>query len=206
MSADPGHFGEPPGTGGGDLTDTIYSHLRAIAQQQMNQERPGHSLSATALVHEAYLRLERDPRNPGVRRAPFLLAASDAMRRILIEHARARGRLKRGGGAVLTPLDAIGDVADLERLAGDERFFAFDDAFRRLQGHEPSVADVVRLRFFAGLSVPETARALEVSERTVNNRWSYARAWMARAMAAAAPMTEVGPPAGVAPHDTSGSG
>jgi RNA polymerase sigma factor (TIGR02999 family) len=164
------------------LTDTVYSHLRAIAQNQMNGERAGHSLSATALVHEAYLRLGKA--RSGVERGAFVFAAAEAMRRILIEHARARVRIKRGGGAARVPLDAIGDVADLDAAGGEasESVFAFDGAFRRLEEHDPGVADVVRLRFFAALSVPETARAIGVSERTVNNRWAYARAWMAREM------------------------
>lgn len=172
MSADPA------------LTDTVYSHLRAIAQNQMHGERAGHSLSATALVHEAYLRLERGEGHEPAQRGAFLFAAAEAMRRVLIEHARARGRVKRGGGAARVSLDAIGDVADLDAAAGDVSgsVFAFDEAFRRLEEHDKGVADVVRLRFYAGLTVPETARAVGVSERTVNNRWGYARAWIAREM------------------------
>lgn len=172
----------------GALSQTIYSHLRAIAQHQMNQERAGHSLSATALVHEAYLRLGtgKTPDDPA-----FLFAAAEAMRRILIEHARARGRIKRGGGVGRVSLDTIGDVADLHAAGGEasESVFAFDEAFRRLQEHDPGVADVVRLRFYAGLSVPEAARAIGVSARTVDNRWAYARAWMAREMTRGGPGT-----------------
>ena len=176
--------------GRSELTETVYSHLRAIAQQQMNQERAGHTLSATALVHEAYLRL-RGGRGPDDRGTPFLFAASEAMRRILIEHARARGRVKRGGGAARVSLEAIGDVADLDAATGDasESVFAFDEAFRRLEKHDAGVADVVRLRFYAGLTVPETAKAIGVSERTVNNRWGYARAWIAREMERAGAQT-----------------
>src|SRR5262245_32680655 len=110
MAADPAHRGGALDPGQGTLTDPIYLHLRAIAQQQMNSERPGHSLSATALVHEAYLRLEGRNDQPAQRRAEFLLAAAEAMRRILIEHARKRGRIKRGGGKVRCSLEAIGDV------------------------------------------------------------------------------------------------
>jgi DNA-directed RNA polymerase specialized sigma24 family protein len=88
--------------------------------------------------------------------------------------------VKRGGGVSWASLDAIGDVAALD--ADGEQVFAFDEAFVRLSAHEPRAADVVRLRFFAGLSLPEVARALEISERTVSNRWTYARAWLARAM------------------------
>jgi RNA polymerase sigma factor (TIGR02999 family) len=163
-----------------ELAATIYSHLRAIAQDQMNAERPGHTLTATALVHEAYIRLNGSPNTPAAGRAAFLNAAAEAMRRILIEHARARGRHKRGGGAGRLSLDAIGEVADLASADQGDQILAFDDAFRRLEESDPRLAGVVRLRFFAGLSNAETAAALDVSERTVNNDWAYARAWLAR--------------------------
>lgn len=161
---------------------SVYAHLRAIAQSQMNSERPGHTLSATALVHEAFLRLGGAGIDASRGRSAFLHAAAEAMRRILIEHARSRGRLKRGGKAARVSLESIGDVADLA-TADDHRaetVFAFDDAFRRLEAHEPRAADVVRLRFYAGLSIPEVAAALGISDRTVNNCWAYARAWLAR--------------------------
>jgi RNA polymerase sigma factor (TIGR02999 family) len=124
------------------------------------------------------------------------------MRRILIEHARRRGRIKRGGNRARSALDDLGDVADLDRVAQTDResFLAFEGAFRRLQEHEPRAADVARLRFFAGLSVPEAARALGVSERTVNNRWSYARAWLARALGAGPPSAGKDPSSGSDPH------
>jgi RNA polymerase sigma factor (TIGR02999 family) len=168
----------------------------------MNEERTGHSLSATALVHEAYMRLERSSSTPDVQRGAFVFAAAEAMRRILIEHARARSRLKRGGGAVRVSLDAIGDVADLDAASGEESesVFAFDEAFRRLQEHDAGAADVVRLRFYAGLSVPETARSIGVSARTVDNRWAYARAWMAREMSTWSGGADGGPPGGT-DHD-----
>lgn len=161
------------------LDPTIYATLRAIAQSHMNQERSGHTLTATALVHEAFMRLgaTEDARD----RAGFLRAAAEAMRRILIEHARSKARVKRGGRVPRISLDSIGDVASLD-IPGDdgEAFFAFDSAFERLQAHDEAIADVVRLRFFAGLGVAQTAAALSVSERTVNYRWAYARAWLAR--------------------------
>lgn len=173
---------EPRPQGDSAFRDAVYTQLRAIAQQQMNGERPGHTLSATALVHEAYLRLGEGPAAPAERGPSYVFAAAEAMRRILIEHARARGRLKRGGRLVRVSLDAIGDVADLGTAAaeGAAGVLAFDEAFRRLEEHDPGVADVVRLRFYAGLTVPETARAIGVAARTVDNRWAYARAWMAR--------------------------
>jgi RNA polymerase sigma factor (TIGR02999 family) len=147
----------------------------------MKGERRGHTLSATALVHEAFLRLEGTELMRSSGSGAFYTAAAVAMRRILVEHARSRARVKRGGGAARIRLDEIGDVADLD--AADEQhgevILAFDDAFRRLEEHEPSVADVVRLRFFAGLTVAQVAAGLGLSERTVISRWAYARAWLA---------------------------
>ncbi len=175
------------------LDDTVYTHLRRIAQAQMSQERSGHTLTATALVHEAFIRLGGDqglPTSGASGRAQFLHAAAEAMRRILIEHARSRNRVKRGGGTPRVTLESIGDVAALDGADDDgESIVAFDDAFRRLQEHDESVADVVRLRFFAGLGVAETAAALSLSARTVNYRWAYARAWIARAMLEARPQS-----------------
>ena len=162
---------------------TVYKHLRAIAQNQMNAERSGHTLSATALVHEAFLRIEGERARGHAappERGRFLHAAAEAMRRILIEHARARGRAKRGGGSARLSLDAIGDIADLAMAEHAEETIAFDEAFHRLEAYDGRLAQVVRLRFFAGLSVAETAEALGVSERTINNDWTHARAWLAR--------------------------
>lgn len=193
----PAHPSPGPRQSTGELAAAVYAQLRAIAQNQMNAERAGHTLSATALVHEAFIRLGRggvpagqggDGTNPPSlgsppSRAAFVHAAAEAMRRILIEHARARGRVKRGGGAAKVSLESIGDVADLARAEsedGGEGIVAFDEAFRRLEDHDGRIAQVVRLRFYAGLTVQETAEALAVSERTVNNDWAYARAWLAR--------------------------
>lgn len=163
-----------------ELEPAVYAHLRAIAQNQMNQERRGHTLSATALVNEAYIRIAGQHRLRNAGRAAFVHAAAEAMRRILIEHARARARVKRGGGAAKLSLSDIGDVADLTMIDQGEGVIAFDEAFGRLEEHDQRIAQVVRLRFYGGLSVAETAEILRVSERTVNNDWAYARAWMAR--------------------------
>jgi RNA polymerase sigma factor (TIGR02999 family) len=169
-----------------DLLPLVYDQLRAIAQQRMAAERHGHTLQATALVHEAYLRLVGGAGVAWNGRAHFFHAAGEAMRRILIDHARARRRIRRGGDrpAMRLGLESIGGVADLARddPAWDEEILAFDDAFGRLEEHDSRFAAVVRLRFFAGLSVQETALALGVSERTVNNDWTYARAWLARTL------------------------
>lgn len=179
-AADPSHPGPDLPGQTPELEPAVYAHLRAIAQNQMNQERRGHTLSATALVNEAYIRIAGQHRLRNAGRAAFVHAAAEAMRRILIEHARARARVKRGGGAAKLSLSDIGDVADLTMIDQSEGVIAFDEAFGRLEEHDQRIAQVVRLRFYGGLSVAETAEILRVSERTVNNDWAYARAWMAR--------------------------
>jgi RNA polymerase sigma factor (TIGR02999 family) len=177
-------------TASAELLPLVYDQLRAIAQQRMAGERKGHTLQATALVHEAYVRLVGDGDVKWQGRAHFYSAAAEAMRRILVEHARAKSCVKRGGGgrgttekdagpARRTPLEMSG-IADLAAAENDEQILAFDDAFRRLSEYDERFAEVVRLRFYAGLSVEETANALGISERTVNNDWTYARAWLAR--------------------------
>lgn len=179
--------------GGGDraaadqLLPLVYDQLRAIAQQRMSGERNAgrnHTLQATALVHEAYVRLVGDARDAlkWDSRAHFFVAAAEAMRRILIDHARMKLAEKRGG-ADHKRLDlAIADVADLASQKNPEEILALDQAFLRLGEQEPRVAQVVRLRFYAGLSVDDAAAALGVSPRTVELDWSYARAWLYRAL------------------------
>jgi RNA polymerase sigma-70 factor, ECF subfamily len=166
---------EPP-----PLFEEVYTQLRAIARLRLANERRDHTLQATALVHEAWLKLHGDRPVEWGGRAQFFAAAAEAMRRILIEHARTRNRHKRGGGADRVSLDAIGDVADLASDGQGGQIIAFDEAFGRLEESDARLAGVVRLRFFAGLSNAQTAAALGVSERTVNNDWAYARAWLAR--------------------------
>ncbi|MCI0629570.1 MAG: ECF-type sigma factor [Phycisphaerales bacterium] len=179
-----GDGGEDGRRAADELLPLVYQQLRAIAQQRMAGERKDHTLRATALVHEAYLKLVGDGGQvEWSGRAAFFRAAAEAMRRILVDHARAKGRIKRGGGqAPLTgmALDSIGSVADLAKSDRADEIVAFESAFRRLEEHDPRFAEVVRLRFFAGLSVEHTAMALGVSERTVNSHWTYARAWLAR--------------------------
>ncbi|MEZ6014921.1 MAG: ECF-type sigma factor [Planctomycetota bacterium] len=172
------------------LSETLYVQLRTLADREMRRERRSHTLSATALVHEALLRVERDPGAPAVednaavaRRTTLMRVASVAMRRVLVEHARARLAEKRGAGQPehrRIDLDSIGAVADLASESQSDVMLAFDAALTRLEAVSPSYAEVVRLRFFAGLSIAEVAALLGVSERTVNNHWLYARAWLAR--------------------------
>jgi RNA polymerase sigma factor (TIGR02999 family) len=159
----------------GELLPIVYDQLRALARQNMHRERAGHTLQATALVHEAFVRLLGDADVAWDSRGHFYVAAAEAMRRILIEHARSRGREKRGGGRQRVPLT----VVDVPAPADDpEQILAVDDALRRLEGEDPDAANVVRLRFFAGLGVEETARALGKSPRTVAREWAFARAWL----------------------------
>lgn len=163
------------------LLPLVYSQLRAIAEQRMAGERPGHTLQATALVHEAYVKLVGGGDIPWSGRAGFLRAASEAMRRILIDHARRRNAQKREGPAVRPTLE---DVADLASQGDPLEILAFDEAFLRLEGEHPQTAAVVRLRFYAGLSVEDTAAALSLSPRTVNREWTFARAWLHGALGA----------------------
>ena len=169
------------------LLPLVYEQLRAIAQQRMAGERNAgrnHTLQATALVHEAYARLVGNAPQElkWDSRAHFFVAAAEAMRRILIDHARSKLAEKRGGSDRQRLNLAIADVADLASQKNPEEILALDQAFLRLQEQEPRVAEVVRLRFYAGLSVDDTAAALAVSPRTVELDWSYARAWLFRAL------------------------
>jgi RNA polymerase sigma factor (TIGR02999 family) len=156
--------------------DAVYQQLRAVAQQQMNKEGVGHSLQATALVHEAYLRIADNRKVPFQNKAHFFAVAAEAMRRILIDHARAKGAAKRGGNARREPLS----VLDLAAENNPDEILALDEALTRLERAEPEVAAVVRLRFFAGLSGDDTAEALGISPRRVDSLWAYARAWLGR--------------------------
>lgn len=160
------------------LFPIVYDELRAIARAQLHHERADHSLQATALVHEVYLRLLGGEHPPWNSRRHFFHAAGEAMRRILIEHARKRGRLKRGGKRVRVELTD----ANLAANHDPSDVLAFDEAFRRLEEQDPRAAEVVRLRFFAGLSVEETAAALELSPRTVKREWTVARAFLYSAL------------------------
>jgi RNA polymerase sigma factor (TIGR02999 family) len=168
-----------------EILPLVYQQLRQSAQRAMNDERSDHTLQATALVHEAYAKLVKgagDDGAPGevrwANRAHFYDAAGRAMRRILIDHARARGAEKRGGGAARLPLTdyAAAMAADPDEVA------ALDRVFTRLEHEEPDLAALVRLRFFAGLSGDEAAQALGVSARKADSMWALARAWLFRAL------------------------
>lgn len=162
-------------SGADPLLAVLYDHLRAIAQQRMAEEGTGHTLQATALVHEAYLRIGHDRTVPFKNRAHFFAAAAEAMRRILIDHARAKGAVKRRPQRT-----ELRSVVDLAEHTDPGEILALDSALKRLEQAEPEVAAVVRLRFYAGLSGDETAESLGLSPRQVDRLWAYARAWLAR--------------------------
>jgi RNA polymerase sigma factor (TIGR02999 family) len=165
----------------GQLLPLVYEELRKLAAQRLAQENPGHTLQATALVHEAYLRLVGvpDPQRWNGR-GHFFAAAAEAMRRILVEQARSKRRLKRGGvGRVRVDLeDALTAAAPEAVDAAD--LLALDDALTRLESHDPVAANVAKLRCFAGLTMPLAAEALDLSLRTAERNWTYARTWLHR--------------------------
>lgn len=165
------------------LLPLLYDQLRAIAQQRRMFERPDHTLQATDLVHEAYLRLVGEEKCDWAGRGQFFAAAAEAMRRILIEHARARARIKRGGDGRTAPKRMpleVGKVADLAVEQSPEDLLALDEAMIRLAAQDDRLAQIMRLRIFAGLSVDEAASVLDVSARTVKRDWAYIRAWLHR--------------------------
>jgi RNA polymerase sigma factor (TIGR02999 family) len=174
----------------GQLLPLVYDELRRLAAQKLANEKPGQTLQATALVHEAYLRLvDTEKAQQWNSRGHFFAAAAEAMRRILVEQARRKKRHKHGGGRRRVDLDASCLVAP----EPPEDLEALDEALRRLEAADPPAARLVQLRFFAGLSMPEAAEALGMPLRTAERNWTYARTWLHRALAE-------GPPAGPAPR------
>lgn len=160
------------------LLPLVHSELRRIAQRQMSQERPGHTLQATALVNEAYLKLAGQQGFDWQNRAHFFAVCAQVMRHILIDHARAHARDKRGGGAVKVSLnDALVVVEDQ-----NTHFIALDEALRVLERLDPQKGKIVELRYFGGLSVEEAAEVMNISPRTVRREWQRAKAWLYRMM------------------------
>lgn len=162
-----------------------YDELRRLAGAHLRRERPGHSLDATALVHELYLRLARQGTLSWESRAHFFGVAARAMRQILVERARTRGAAKRGGGLAVAELDSRIAAAEGPLSATD--ILALSEALDRLQATNADLARVVELRFFAGLSVEEAAEATGVAPATLKRRWSLARAWLFRELQGNAP-------------------
>ncbi len=172
------------------LLPLVYDELHKLAAQKLAQEKPGQTLQATALVHEAYLRLvDVEKAQQWNSRGHFFAAAAEAMRRILINQARDKMRHKRGGGRKRIDLDQL-TVAD---QAGDEELIALDDCLERLAQEDPSGAELVKLRFFAGLTQEEAAAALGLARRTADRTWAYARAWLCEALTGGDDLQTPGP-------------
>ncbi len=159
----------------GRLLPLVYDELRKLATAKMAQENPGQTLQATALVHEAYLRLVGvEEVRKWESRGHFFAAAAESMRRILIDQARKKSRKKRGGDRLRIDLDAL----DIAASASPQGLLAIDEAVDALAKVDPAAAEVVQLRYFAGLSIEQTSDALGISARTAYRHWSYARAWL----------------------------
>lgn len=158
------------------LFPLVHAELRRIARRQMSQERPGHTLQATALVNEAYLKLTGQEGLELQDRAHFFAVCAQVMRHILIDHARAHARDKRGGGAIQVSLNESAAIV----VEQAEDFIALDDALSSLERVDPQKGKIVELRYFAGLSVEQTAEVLNISPRTVRREWQRSKAWLYR--------------------------
>jgi RNA polymerase sigma factor (TIGR02999 family) len=165
-----------------ELLPLVYEELRKLAAVRLVTEPSGHTLQPTALVHEAYLRLVGDQQFDN--RGHFFAAAAEAMRRILVDHARSKGRHKRGGDLIRHEFDAADQVPAPEIR---EDLVALDEALTKLESTDSQAVQLVQLRYFAGLSIPEAARALGISARTADRLWAFARVWLLRELAGDAP-------------------
>jgi RNA polymerase sigma factor (TIGR02999 family) len=161
------------------LLPLVYEQLRRLAKQKMKGERPDQTLQATALVHEAYVRLvDQTMPQEWNGRGHFFAAAAEAMRRILVDNARRRGRIKRGGDRQRAPFD------EMQLTVNDppDELLALDEALTKLAERHPQKAELVKLRYFAGLTMNEAAGALDISPSTADRDWAFARAWLYRTM------------------------
>jgi len=159
-----------------ELFERVYHELKQMAQQQMRRERDAHTLQSTALVHEAYLRLSQGEPLNWQNRRHFFAAAAESMRRILVESARARKRQKRGGGMAKAALDE--SLSAAEAVEDPDLLLDLEQRLEELQAESRELAELVQLRFFAGLSMPDVAACLEISLSTAERRWRFARAWL----------------------------
>jgi len=159
-----------------ELLPVVYEELRLLAAQKMSHERPGQTLQATALVHEAYIRLVGPEAQSWDSRGHFFAAAAEAMRRILIENARRKKRLRHGGNHQRVEMQD----ADLAVQAPPDELIALDEALTKLAEQEPVVAELVKMRYFAGLTLEQAAEILGIARRTADRYWAYARAWLHR--------------------------
>ena len=157
-----------------ELLPLVYEELRKLAAHKLAREAPGHTLQPTALVHEAWLRLGGSREQPWSNQGHFLAAAAESMRRILIDHARRKNRVRHGKGLVRVDLDQV----DLAVNTNEETLEEVDEVLGRLAVEDPVKAELVKLRFFLGLSIPEAGRVLGISESTAKRHWAYARAWL----------------------------
>jgi RNA polymerase sigma factor (TIGR02999 family) len=163
----------------GQLLPLVYDELRQLAARRLAREKPGQTLQATALVHEAYLHLvDAQGSRPWQGRGHFFAAAAEAMRRILIDSARRKRRPKHGGERHRVDFDDVGDAI----APPVDDLLALDEALEKLAAVDRASADLVKLRYFAGLSIDEAAEALGISPRTADRRWAYARAWLRQEM------------------------
>ena len=161
-----------------DLLPLVYEELRRLAAARMAREAAGHTLQPTALVHEAWLRLVKEGDRTWQNRAYFFAAAAEAMRRILVEHARRKARLKYGGGQERFNLDDL----DLAQSTPDEKILLVNDALEQLEAEQSERARIVVLKYFSGLTNKEVAETLGIGERTVDRHWVCAKAWLFRKM------------------------
>ncbi|UCG56603.1 MAG: sigma-70 family RNA polymerase sigma factor [Phycisphaerales bacterium] len=161
-----------------DLLPLVYEELRLLAAQKLSRETPGQTLQATALVHEAYIRLVGDEPQSWESHGHFFAAAAEAMRRILVDNARRKRSLKSGGGHKRVHLDEAALATESDPHA--DGLIALDEALARLSEKDKVKADVVKLRYFAGLTIEQTAQSLAISVATAKRYWTYARAWLTR--------------------------
>ena len=161
-----------------EILPLVYDELRTLAAQKLARETPGQTLQATALVHEAWLRLGGDRQATWQNRAHFFAAAAEAMRRILIDNARRKKAARHGGRAERVALDL--DRLELAAGMDDDQLLTVHEALDRLAAHDAVKAELVKLRFFTGLTLEEAAQVLQLSEPTVKRHWAYARAWLYR--------------------------
>jgi len=159
-----------------ELLPLVYEELRVLASQKLSHESPGQTLQATALVHEAYIRLVGDELQSWENRGHFFAAAAEAIRRILVENARRKRRIKHGGDVQRVEMSESDELIPDNRLADD--LIALDEALERLSQQERLKADLVKLRYFAGLTIPQAAAALGISHATAERYWVYARCWL----------------------------
>ena len=164
------------GTAAQQLLPLVYDELRKLAAYKMASEAPGHTLQPTALVHEAWLRLAASTQQSWENRAHFFAAAAEAMRRILVEHARRKQSLKRGGGAGHEELDE----SSLVLAAPPDELLAVHEALDALASRDPAAAELVKLRYFVGMTMEEAAAAMGLAKRTAESLWTYARVWLHR--------------------------